>query len=216
MKFLKVRVPAYLSPIVLFLAFIINTNTLFGQAETSTAPQSLSEQFQEMKDKSETFNEYKVIKAYKLNAFWKNVSDSLSTVKGDLIVARQEITSLKGEIASLKDDLAETKEMLTQSETKNNSIAFLGADINKAVYNIILWGIILGLAVLAVSLYYAFKSSHKVTRKAKKEFEKVSADFENYRKLSQEKQIKLKRELQTEVNKVEELLEKYERRVAHS
>ncbi len=216
MKSPKVRVPVYLSTIVLFLSLTITTGNLYSQAEMSAAPQSLSEQFQEMKDKSETYNEYKVIKAYKLNTFWKNVSDSLSTVRSELSNAHQEITSLKSEITSLKSELAETRELLASSENKNDSIAFLGADINKTVYNLILWGIILGLAALAGSLYYAFKSSHRVTRRAKKDYEKMHADFENYRKLSQEKQIKLKRELQTEINKVEELLDKYERKAVHS
>lgn len=213
MKFIKTSVPVFVLPVILIL--LLSFTAVDVRAQDSD-PLSLSEQFQELKDASNNYKEYKVVKAYKLDEFWKNVDDTLQAFNSEIRLAKGEIDLLKGEIESLKSDLNNTKKSLTASEAKNDSIGFLGIDIAKSAYNIIVWGIILGLIILAVILYSIYKASNRITSKTKKEYEVVNDEFDNYKKRAQEKQIKLKRELQTEINRVEELLNKYEKNGVHS
>ena len=105
MKFLKVKVPVSILPLIVVLFMAFSPVESYSQSAENSGPQSLTEQFQELKDKSNNYNEYKVVKAYKLNEFWKHVGDTLNMYKSDLRLARNEIDLLKGEIESLKADI---------------------------------------------------------------------------------------------------------------
>ena len=63
--------------------------------------------------------------------------------------------------------------------------------LNKILYNTIVWFIILGLAVLAVSLFLLYKRTRIVTVQTKKEFNEIQNEFEAHKKSSREKYEKL-------------------------
>ena len=54
-----------------------------------------------------------------------------------------------------------------------------------------MWFIVLGLAVVAGSLFFLFKRSFVVTTQVKNELETTQTDFEEHRKSSREKYEKL-------------------------
>ena len=197
---------------VVLLAFALT----IGNSSAQDSPQSLSSQFFELRDNSESYNEYKVIKSYSLNEFWNTVEDSLSGYRSQINLANKEIASLKTRIDKLNQDLNSIQETLEKSEARNDKIAFLGIFVNKSLYNIIVWGIIAGLGFLAGMLFISFKNNFKVTKKARKDFDDLVIEFEEYRRISREKQMKMGRELQTERNRTEELSEKIEKTKAHS
>lgn len=194
-----------ISKVLIFQFFILSS--AFAQEEEKSQPSSLKEQFDELKSTSETYNEYKVIKTYKLNSFWNTVKDSLESDRNAIIERDQNIEGLQNEIKSLNDEVADLKARLDASEAMNDSITFIGIPLKKVTYNIICWSLILGLAGLAVYLYASFKRGAIVKRNTVKQHEKLVDEFEEYKKNSRERQIKLKRDLQTEVNKNEELKE---------
>ncbi len=197
---------------IFILSFSIITTNLYSQEEVENIPQDLSSQFQELKTESESYNEYKVIKTYKLNTFWKQVEDSLSFYRMEIGKSSDEIALLKREIGDLNNKLSEINKNLEKSESRNESIAIFGLQLSKTLYNIIVWAIIGGLLILTGSMFVAFKSNMISTKKSKKDYHDLIAEFEIYRKESRDKQMKLGRELQTERNKLEEYKEKYSKR----
>ena len=58
---------------------------------------------------------------------------------------------------------------------------------------------------MLVLLYGRFKTSTVVSRKKIHEFNKLNAEYEEHKKEALEKQMKLRRELQTQINKLEEI-----------
>ena len=72
-----------------------------------------------------------------------------------------------------------------------NSLSFFGIQMNKALYNSIMWIIILALAVLGTILFLMFKRSFTVTRQTRKDLEETREEFESYRQQSRERYEKL-------------------------
>ncbi len=63
--------------------------------------------------------------------------------------------------------------------------------MNKAVYNSVMWFIVLGLAALAVIMLVLFRRSHIVTSQTKNELKTTLEEFDQYRKNSREKYEKM-------------------------
>jgi hypothetical protein len=63
--------------------------------------------------------------------------------------------------------------------------------MNKALYNSIMWIIILALIILLVILFLMFKRSFVVTRQTTKDLEEIREEFESYRQQSRERYEKL-------------------------
>jgi uncharacterized membrane-anchored protein YhcB (DUF1043 family) len=63
--------------------------------------------------------------------------------------------------------------------------------MNKALYNTIMWFIILGLIALSVILLMLYRRTHQLTKEVKDELEAVREEFDQYRKSSREKYEKL-------------------------
>lgn len=173
--------------------------------EQAEGPQTLQEQYKQLMDKSETYQYYKVIPISKLNNLWGQVKDSLNTQKTTIHQKSRQIVSLQQRIDTLKSKLESTHKALDASEARNDQIDFLGISFSKTAYNILVWVIIIGLVIGLVFLFLAFQRSFRVTRNTKKDLDRVQEEFEEFRKKTNDKKIKLKRELQTALNKLEEI-----------
>lgn len=64
-----------------------------------------------------------------------------------------------------------------------------------------MWSIIGGLFVLLLFFIYKFKNSNAVTKQAKKSLEETEEEFEEHRKIALEREQKVRRQLQDEINK---------------
>ena len=111
-------------------------------------------------------------------------------------------------VSSLNERISDLESQLAESEDLRESLSFLGINLNKATYHVIVWVIIAGLVVFGVFAYSSFIRSNAITAKSKKEYKTLELEYEEHRKRSHEKQIKMGRELQTERNRVEELKSK--------
>ena len=94
---------------------------------------------------------------------------------------------------------------MQQSEDAVNNLHVLGIPIHKQIYVIINTAIIALLLIALGVVYTQFKSSKKVTDQKKKEFDDIDREFAEFKKNAREREIKIKRELQTEMNLVAEL-----------
>ena len=174
-------------------------------ADESQGSQTLRSQFQEILDKSESYTEYKVIKRTSLNQYSRAVQDSLNARKTEINSLKSTVADQKSQIGTLSSRITELEAQLAKSEELRESLSFLGLNLNKTTYHTIVWVIIAGLAAFGVFAYTSFMRSNKVTSKTKKEYKNLEIEYEEHKKRSHEKQIKMGRELQTERNKVEEL-----------
>jgi len=198
--------------IYLFLGwFLLSVTQVKGQkpevADTAT-DQSLERKFQDLIDKSETYQDYKVIGRDRLASFWSEVTDTLVQNGKDRVDLEENLETVNKNISEVEVQLKETQEELGLVTFEKDRIAFLGLELLKNQYSYLVWGIILILAILVVVANVRYISTSRTTKRAKREGQELGSEFEEFRKNAREKETKLRRELQTEINAVEELKQK--------
>ena len=174
-------------------------------AHLSLAQDSLQVKYQNMIESTETFNQYKVIPRTMLDAFWAEAVDSLQQNGRAIRSLSGQVQSQSDSIRSLTAQRDNVQGQLDESLTLNDSISFLGANLTKGTYHFIVWGLILALVVTAIVFYVMFLNSNRVTSRSKKELETLQLAYEEHKNQSREKQVKLKRELQTAINTIDEM-----------
>ncbi|MBZ0327157.1 MAG: hypothetical protein K8F54_06090 [Altibacter sp.] len=176
--------------------------SLTAQEETQESnPNSLESQFVNVIDKSNSYQEFKVISKAKLHLLRKNILDSVAALETTIETIQTEIESQKEQIASLSQDLKATQESLLLSKEKEDGIEFFGMFTKKSTYNAIMWGIILFLLAGMMFFVYRYKSSNALTKAARKKLDEVELDFDIHRQKSLEELQQLGRKLQDEINK---------------
>lgn len=187
------------------LAVSLTLTTVLYAQDAETEPETLNEKYHFLKRKSNTWENYKVIREGSLDAFWKNVQDSVRTLKSDLAQANLTIRDQQAVVDEQQSQMQKLQGSLAESESRNNRISFLGIYIMQDTYSSIVWGIIGLLLVLLIVGIVKYQSNDKITRKKTRDLDELSAEFEEYRKIVRQREIRIKRELQTASNKLEEI-----------
>jgi hypothetical protein len=167
--------------------------------------QSLSQQYNSLIEDSETFNEYKVIKKTVLNDFWKVVGDSISENRAIKKEAFSNIKTKQAQIDELNQTIETKNQELAEGEEEKTSIAVLGVNTNKSLYAIVSIIIPFVLLVVIGALVVKIRANVITTKTAVSESSKMESEYEDYKKKAMDIQMKLKRELQTERNKLMEI-----------
>ncbi len=173
-------------------------------ATAQTERLTLDQQFKDVIENTESFKQYKVVPKTTLNGLFKQIGDSLAKEKIRITALENEVSAQKALTENSLAELSQVKTDLEQSNTMNDSIGFMGASFQKSVYNIIVWGLIILLAVAAGFIYMLFKRSHKITRSTQNDLKRLSSEFDDHKTKAHEKQVKLKRDLQTAMNTLHE------------
>jgi len=189
--------------LITLLPLLLCTVMLFAQEnpQTEVKDNSIEGQFKDVVDGSNNYQEYKVIKKYEINQLRKNILDSISALESKISTSKTEIDQKATKIDSLTSQLKTTKEDLSVSKEKENGISILGILTQKATYNTIMWSIIVLLLVGLAFIFYKFKNSHKVTKDSQLKLAETEMELETNRQKSLEREQKLRRKLQDEVNK---------------
>lgn len=185
----------------LFILFIQYTS--FSQENNNVVieDKTLEGQFDKINRISTSYQTYKVISKDKFQELKNNVLDSIKASNKDLKEQKVLLKNERDNVAKLNAELNKTKEDLKKAQEKENSISLFGFQISKVTYNLILWLIIISLALALAFFVFKFSKSNILTKKAKEDLEDVVQEFEVRRKKSLEREQKLRRQLQDEINK---------------
>ncbi len=188
---------------ILFLIlpiFLFSVN-LTAQDSIQIRKNTLNDQMTDAFDNSNSYQEYKVIKKTQLATLKRNILDSVASLERNIKNQEIELKQQKSEIDSLRQNLKNTQQNLVNSKEKEDGIEVLGILTSKATYNSIMWGIILVLLLISGFLFYRFLNSHKITNDAQLKMAEMEIELEDYRRNSLEREQKLRRKLQDEINK---------------
>lgn len=179
--------------------------TSFGHAqeeqEGSLNSGTIESQFEFLYKKSGRYQDYRVIKINQLLKFRNNVYDSLKVGKEKLNAEQAIVVEQKNKIDSLNLELQNTNENLTAVTEEKDSIKLLGMQMSKAGYNTLLWSIIALLTGALLFFIAKFKRSNVITIEAKQAKSEIEEEYEAHRQRALEREQKLRRELQDELNK---------------
>jgi hypothetical protein len=172
-----------------------------GTVTPSQADNTIEGQFMEVVDESNDYQDYKVIKKFKINKLRQNILDTIASLEGRIDGSQTELGEQAQTIDSLTLQLRNTKEELAESREKENGIEILGILTEKATYNTLMWTFIGILLVAIAFLGYKFKNSHAVTKEAQLKLAETEIELETHRQKALEREQKLRRKLQDEINK---------------
>lgn len=191
----------YMKSKLLVAFFLLSVSFMFSQEVTEQEDKSLNEQFDKIYRTSTTYQTYKVISKDKYQNLKKNVLDSIKKANKEITEKERQLKVEKNNVDKLNVELQQTKTDLDKALQKENSISFLGIQLSKTAYNVILWSIIILVTVALAVFIFKFLRSNVLTQKAQENLEDVEHEFEVHRKKSLEREQKLRRQLQDEINK---------------
>ena len=206
----------------IILCFIISLPVSAQKATTGvkSGPYTLQQQFNSMKYRSSSYKEfnhdYKVVRVSTLDAFWTHVQDSLKAreqnirkagkaTAASLVQAQKTVAEQKNQIQTLTKENAQKELQLQKNVHDVESLSVLGLDMNKQVYVILSGVIFIGLLVLAGVFAYLYQKSKAITDEKIRAYDDISKEFKDHKQQARERETKIKRDLQTETNKIDEL-----------
>ncbi|GAB1858459.1 hypothetical protein MHTCC0001_32960 [Flavobacteriaceae bacterium MHTCC 0001] len=193
----------YAFTLLLFFLFVFN---ITSAQEIDTNSGTVADQFENLFKKSGNFKgtnglPYEAVKTASLITLRNNVIDSLKKVHKDLNNVQVVVKKQADEISTLKNQLSTTQQDLDKTNTEKDSMSLFGMQMSKSGYNSLLWTVIAGLLALLLFFIYKFKNSNAITKKARQSLAEIEEEFDEHRKTALEREQKVRRQLQDEINK---------------
>ena len=164
----------------------------------------LEDQLNYIHERTLIYENYRAIREDIFQKMRSNAMDSLSVAKENIHELDGLLTDRNNEIDSLNNNLQSTKEELDQAIKNRNSLTFLGISMSKALYNTILWSVIIALAVILVLVFLSYSRNRIITVQTQKDLEEIRGEFDTYRTTSRERYEKLVVSHHNEVKKLKE------------
>ena len=197
----------FLTKVIVILLVTFSFQTVIAQTDNDDEEKlslnsgTIDNQFEFVIRRSNSWQDYKTVKKTWLYALKAHTLDSLKAVHKDLVDTQAIVKKQADEIESLKSSLSNTESTLNATNDEKDNISLFGIQTNKASYKILMWSIIGGLLALLLFFIYKFKGSNSATREAKHKLEEVESEFEEHRRNALEREQKVRRQLQDELNK---------------
>jgi parvulin-like peptidyl-prolyl isomerase len=190
------------------LIVLTSMGTAFCQSTTRQDPPkgsltsgTIDSQFVYLYAISKSQNGIEHVRQANLERIRKNIADTIQAFTKEIAALKARDGSHRATVEAVTDSLTQARNDLQAAQREKDSFSFIGISLQKGTYSLIMWGIVLLLAVALAFYVYRYNQSHIVTRDTKKAIEDLQADFEQHRKKAMEKEQKLKRQLQDEINK---------------
>lgn len=183
------------------ILLILNVQINFSQENDTIEPKTIEGQFDKIFKVSATFQNYKIVGKDEFLSLKKNVLDSVKKFRKAFVNIENLLKNERENIAYLNETLTQKTLELDNALFKENSISLFGATLNKFTYSFILWTIIIGFGAGIVFFVFKFLKSNVIAKQAQDSLLIVEEEFEIHRKNSIEREQKLRRQLQDEINK---------------
>ncbi|TDE05623.1 hypothetical protein [Flavobacterium hiemivividum] len=184
------------------IALLLFTTNIFSQTPNKIVNLATVEgQFQNIIDKSNSFQDYKVIKKTSLLKLQSNVLDSLKVSKNKVLANVNFLNSQKRAIADLEAKSANSETILANLKSEKDSISLLGIPLEKTFFKTLFFFIVIGLIATLVFFIFKFKQSNIITIESKLALQQSEKEFEIYKEKALEREQKAMRRLQDELNK---------------
>ncbi|MFB2120952.1 hypothetical protein [Parapedobacter sp. 2B3] len=194
--------------LLVILMAVFSIGNVFGQATATRVPPkgsltsgTLDSQFVYLYAISRTQNGIEHVRRPNLEQIRKNVADTIRALTKEITDLKSKDGNQQAMVDAMTDSLVLVRQELQTAQQEKDSFSFIGISLKKATYSLIMWGIVLLLAAALAVFIYRFNQSHVVTRDTKKAIGDLQDEFEQHRKKAMEKEQKLKRQLQDEINK---------------
>ncbi len=181
-----------------------------GMAQSSTQALeqkniSLKERYELMKETSQTFKDYKVIKSEVLDGVLKISLDSIAALELKLTEAKGTISAFDQKILDAEQVRDQAIAEKAEMEYDATHMTVFGIAFKKSFFATFV-GIIIGVLLVFLALVSGRLKMVYATMKEKLEnLDIITKEFEEYKRKALDKQMKISRELQDERNRLAEM-----------
>lgn len=182
---------------ILLVASLALTSTVFAQGNVKT----INNQFSSLFNKSSNYQNYKIVDKQSLLDLQQNVEDSIGQYKSMITEGEALVAQHKKELEGVSQKLETVEQELKTSLAKEENFEFLGIAADKNTFQTIILALIAFLLALTGVFYYRFKKSNVDTKDALRRLQDTDDEFDEFRKSSLEREQKIRRQLQDEINK---------------
>ncbi len=187
---------------------VFSFGTLVAQTTTRREPPkgsltsgTIDSQFIYIYAISKTQDGIEHVRQANLDLLRKNVADTIRMLNRQIVDLKAKDDGQQASVDAMADSLVQVRNDLQVTQREKDSFSFIGIPLQKGTYSLMMWGIVVLLALALVFYIYRHNQSQVVTTDTKKAIEELQADFDQHRKKSMEKEQKLMRQLQDEINK---------------
>lgn len=186
----------------ILFTFLTSLNSFSQEKEKPSLNKgTIESQFNFVINKSNSYQDNKVIKKSWIYTLKSHVLDSLQKEKNTIKESKIIIAKQNKDFTSLQNELASVNKNLEEVSNAKDSIRFLGISLKKDLFKTVI-GLLIGVLFFAL-LYtiYLFKNSNRVTKKIQTEYTDLEAEYNTSRTRALEREQALNRKLQDEINK---------------
>ncbi|WP_413512914.1 hypothetical protein [Myroides odoratus] len=182
---------------ILIVALLAVTSTVFAQGNTPT----INNQFSTIFDTSSSYKNFKLVDQQSLRDLEKNIADSIQQYKSSLASNQILINQNKEELTLLTTKLEQAENDLKSAANNEENFTFLGISTHQTTFQVVILTLFAFLFVLMALFYFRFKKCHVDTKDAVRKLKETDEELEEFRKTSLEREQKIRRQLQDEINK---------------
>ncbi|NMM50014.1 hypothetical protein [Marinigracilibium pacificum] len=195
---------------ILLIAFCTSFSAVSQESEEDDEllKGDLKGQYEELLDLSKTYNTVKTVRLDRLAYFKQSLNDSLAAFNARKDSLQSVIKNQTTEIEALNGNVSTLTSSNEDLQTRVDNLMFLGMPVSKTGYvtfSLILFAV---LGLLGGFFFWQYKRSNSLTKEAKKNLKTKEDELQDFRQRTQEKEIKIMRELQDQRNTVDELRKK--------
>lgn len=162
---------------------------------------TLDKQFDYVIQKSNNFQEYKVVKKEHLDHLKKGSTDSISKYKVSIVTLTEELQKNESYTNDLEKEKMQLEATISELGKDKDQILFFGMPMSKASYNVLVFSIIGILLIVLLFSVFRMRSALVTSKDSRTSLAKLEEEFEEYKKRSMEKEQLLGRKLQDEIIK---------------
>lgn len=194
---------------LIIFSFLVYSGVAYGQkvneAISTENKYTLNERYRIMRDNSPTYNEYKEVKGYVLEGFWKIIADSLDVQRASLRQAHATIAGLRKEVQNAQESIKQKDASMAEVLHNSTHITVAGIDMQKSVFITVITIIVAALAFIIGYGALRLKWMRLEMREKIDLASRLNTEFEEYKRNALDKQMKISRELQNERNRIQEM-----------
>lgn len=192
--------------LLMVLALILSgTKPLAAQSLPEVLQEgTLQEQLDYIHNRTLIYENFRAIREDMFQKVKNNSLDSLKSARAQMHDLSMQINNLDSRIDSLSLLLTDTRGELDTAVENRDNISFVGIPMNKMAYNMLVWIIIGGLAILLLLGLFLYFRNRIIMVNTLNEIGELKEEFENYKKTSRERREKLVMDHFNEIKKFKE------------
>lgn len=192
--------------LILFFLSVLSCALLAQSRAALEGDHNLQDRYLIMKDKAETFSDYKVIKISILDGVWKITMDSLQKQKEALRDANATIVQMKSEVTKADEKVKQADASLEESAYERTHLSVFGLSMAKSFFVTLMFVLLAGLLIGLLTILASLRVLRKTAKEKDLTIFSLTSEFDEFRKKALQKEMKISRELQDERNKLAAML----------